>query len=144
LTAHHFADVARQLMGRDIRKERNGFFLTKLRPLKNQDLKKPAIWRWGDSTRFQRLLHGSIVPMSAAAPNRPCTWLPAPSLIRASPAAALAGLSCISKAVWMTPSKAAWEAGHLQHREALCRAVEHKWCYERKQKANEDPIEHKW
>jgi len=68
----------------------------------------------------------------------------APSLIRASPAAALAGLSCISKAVWMTPSKAAREAGHLQHREALCRAVEHKWCYERKQKANEDPIEHKW
>ena len=66
-------------MGREIRKERNGFFLTKPSPRKNRDRKKLAIWRWGDSTRFQQLLHRSIVPTSAAAPNRPCIWLPVSS-----------------------------------------------------------------
>jgi hypothetical protein len=55
LTAKQIAELALELIRREIAKQRNRFFLTTRRPRVVQGVKKPAKQRWEDSARFYPL-----------------------------------------------------------------------------------------
>ena len=62
MTSKQIADVAIELMWREMTKQRNSFSPETRRLRVNQDAKKPTKQRWEDSARFHWLASGSSVP----------------------------------------------------------------------------------